>query len=39
MKKVLRFKAIGSRTSAPIRTLKKTIEDGDISSTATFKNR
>ena len=39
MKKVLRFSAIGSKTMAPIRTLKNTIDEGDISSTATFRNR
>jgi hypothetical protein len=39
MKNVLRFSAIGSKTMAPIRTLKNTMDEGDISSTATFRNR
>jgi hypothetical protein len=35
----LLLRAIGRHINAPINTLKNTITSGDISSTATFKNR
>jgi hypothetical protein len=39
MNNTFRFSAIGSKIAAPIATLPRTTTAGEISSTATFKNR